>query len=384
MLLHNVREDHMKTMLTKTEKTIAITAVIAISTFFAVFMQVSRETKSSLKFDSVENIDYTMARPDQVYSEYTLDGRELDRSFEGLPVEKSEVKIDKKKKELIDKKVAEAKKKDEVKKKQTLATKAQQQVQTQTKLKEQQIQQLKAQAAVEKNNSKRDSVVNSTYYNNSQSAQINNTVKQQNDSNTPDAKSNKKTFAEWRNILFTKPTTDNLALFVAALRKNEVSVTEYQVMAQDLISQNDAKLKGLGLMALRSAPSLESLSQLVHLEVATLGNLQSYVDQSLNAYLQVQNLRYLNQALATKDKKLVSSTLSLLSVNLTKFDQGDFSGLIDPRNSREGEVVKFSIASYKLLLPVLTQIGSSEDPELKVLAQQIASLIQSSNNVAIN
>lgn len=381
----------MKTVLTKTEKTIAITAVIAISSFFVIFMQVSRETKSSLKFESVEVIDYTMARPDQVYSEYTLDGRELDRSFEGLPPEKSEIKpetkIDKKKQELINKKVAEVKKKDEINKKlsakQAATLKAQEQVQTQAKLKYEQTQKLKTD---ENNNSKRDSAVNSTYYNNAQALQVNNGVKQPNDPNAADVKSNKKSYAQWREIIFKNPTPDSLALFVAALRKNEVSEAEYQAMAQELIAQRDVKFKGLGLMALRSAPSLASLSQLVHLsdgaEPTALGELQSYVDTTINAYLQPQNLRYLNQALATKDKKLVLTSLSLLNDNLTKFGQGDFSGLIDPRNSREGEVVKFSIDNYKLFLPTLSQIVAAQDPDLLALAQQITSLIQSSNRVA--
>lgn len=185
-------------------------------------------------------------------------------------------------------------------------------------------------------------------------------------------------------MLFAAPTTENLGLFISAYRKNEVTLTEFQAMAQDLIDQSDLKHKAIGLMALRSVPSLASLSQLAHLQAGSLGNYQSYVEQSVMAYLQPQNLQFLIQALGTKNKTLLSKSLALLSTNLLKFSQGDFAGLVDPRNRREGEVITFSMNSYRSLLPALSQLGSSQEPEFSAQAQQIIALIQTSNNIAQN
>lgn len=369
----------MEINLTRSERIIAIIAFVAISIFFVMFMQLSRGAKSSSQFETGSAIDYKMARPDQTYSEYTLEGRELDRTYEGLTAEKIEAKIVNQKKELIAKKAAEVKKKEEIKKKQ--AALAQARVQAQAKLKEKNLaQQIKTSQAKE-NKSKTDSsanIQNNNYY----AAPNNNAPEKNAEVNSP--VKNKKTFAEWRSLLFSYPTTENLGLFISALRKNEVTATEYQAMAQDLADQSDFKLKGLGLMALRSVPSLASLSQLVHLQPASLGSYQAYVMESLNAYLQPHNLPYLNQALLTKDKVLVSKTLNILGTNLDKFSHGDFSSLIDPRNRRDGEVTSFSMNDYRSLLPALNQLGSSQDQELKGLAQQVMALIQTSNNVAIN
>lgn len=369
----------MEINLTRSERIIAIIAFVAISIFFVMFLQISRGAKSSSQFETGSVIDYTMARPDQAYSEYTLEGRELDHIYEGLESDKTDSKSDKNKKELIAKKTAEAKKKEEIKKKQAALVQAQ----AQAKLKEQVLaQQEKTQQTNEnKNRSKVDSSVNTQ--NNSAYVAQNNSAPEKN-AEVNGAKTNKKTFAEWRNLLFSYPTTENLGLFIAALRKNEVSATEYQAMAQDLIDQNDLKLKGLGLMALRSVPSLASLSQLAHLQPASLGNYQAYVEQSLNAYLQPHNLPYLSQALLTNNKILIAKSLNILGTNLAKFSQGDFSGLVDPRNRRDGEVTTFSMNDYRSLLPALNQLGSSQDQELKGLAQQVMALIQTSNNVAIN
>lgn len=366
----------MEMNLTKSERTIAVIGLVAISVFIAMFIQLSRGAKSETQFEIGSAINYTMARPDQAYSEYTLDGRELDHSFEGLAKTETAVRLDKKKKELIAKKAADTKKKEEIKKKQVAQVKAQDAIQT--KLKEQFLNQRIA----EKNREKSDSK-NETRSNNNTTSQNNNVAPPPSTDNRTPVKP-KRTYAEWRSLLFASPSTENLGLFIGAFRKKEISVTEYQAMAQDLIDQSDLKLKGLGLMTLRSAPSLESLSQLVHLQTSTLGNYQAYLDQSIIAYLQPQNLQYLNQALATKNKILVAKSLNLLSANLVKFSQGDFAGLVDPRNRREGEVVTFSMNSYRTLLPILNHLGASQDQEFSGQAQEITALIQTSNTVAQN
>lgn len=369
----------MEMNLTKSEKTIAVITLAVISVFIAMFIQLSRGSKSDPQFATGSAIDYTMARPEQVYSEYTLDGREIDQSFEGAAKSNIEGRLDKRKKELIAKKVTETKKKDETKKKQVAQAKAQEQKQKQ-KIREQALIQ---KYAAEKNRDRTDTKneVRPNNINNSQNN--NNPVAAQN----PEVRSPnkpKKSFTEWRNLIFAAPTTENLTLFIAAFRRSEVTLTEFQAMAQDLVDQSDVKLKALGLMTLRSSPSLSSLSQLAHLQSTSLGSYQSYVDQSIFAYLQPQNITFLNQALATKDKVLLAKTLNLLSTNLLKFSQGDFVSLVDPRNRREGEVATFSMNSYRTLLPVLNQIGTSTDPEFSALAQQISALIQTSNNVAQN
>lgn len=374
----------METNLTRTERTIAITAVAAISVFFVMFLKVNNRTQStSSQFESGSAIDYKMARPEEAYSEYTLDGREIDESYEGLPVKEVKDKLDKKKQELIAKQNAETKKKEELKKKQAQAAKAQAQQQQVAK---QAIEQRGQLLAGEKSRSPdaRDSVNSNNNYASGEYSNNTAPVAKTDDKAANPEDKKKKTFAEWRTLLFASPTPENFALFLAAFRKSEVTGEEYYAMAQDLVEQTDTKQKGLGLMALRSVPSLTSLSQLAHLSTVAVGNYQSYVDQTYLSYLAPQNIGYLSQALGTKDKVLIVKTLTLLNVNLTKFSQGDLGGLTDPRNRREGEVVTFTMASYRSLVPVLAQLLTSQDQELATLAQQVTSVIQSSNNIAQN
>jgi hypothetical protein len=373
--------EHMETSLNRNERVIAIVALATISAFFAMFMMVNRtHPKASAQFESDSVVDYKMARPEEAYSEYTLDGREIDQTYEPLTVK--EEKLSKKKQELIAKQNTETKKKEELKKKQAAAVKTQAQNQAKAQAVRPQVP-VSTSTEVTKSRDSQGKTTNNNYvpqYNYNSNVQATKT----DDKTNTDVKAPKKTFADWRKLLFANPTSENLAAFLAAFRKTEVTSTEYYAMAQDLVDQSDTKQKALGLMALRTLPSLTSLSQLFYLNVNTIGAYQSYVDQSLLAYLAPQNIAFLAQALVTQDKALKVKVLTLLNVNLTKFSQGDLTGLEDPRNRRDGDIVVFSMANYRSLVPVLAQLLTSQDQELAALASQVTSVIQSSNNIAQN
>ncbi len=375
----------METNFTRNEKIIAGIAFGSIAVFFALFLKINKGSKESPQFDTGAAINYKMARPAPAYSEYTLDGRELDQTYEGLPEaarpkDKFGDQLNKRKLDLVAKQKVENKKKDDLKKKQT-AAKAQAQNTTLNRTAAIAVADAKAKPSAVPIRNETSSAANNqpqAYIDNSAPA-----AEPAPQAQVPAKTPAKKTFVQWRNQIFSTPTPDTVAQFVAAFRKNEITTAEYQVMAQDLLDQSDSKLKGLGLLVLRSAPSLQSLSQLVHLEPAQFNQFQGYVDQSFNAYLHSQNVGFLNQALSTKDKKLQIKALALLNTNLPKINQGDFTGLIDPRN-RHDNVTVFSMGNYRSLVPVLLQLGQSQDPDLASVAQQVAQLIQTANNLAQN
>ncbi len=364
----------METSLTRTERIIAVSAIGAIAVFFAMFLKMNHSSGAGAQIETDSLINYKMARPEEAYSGYSLEGREVEHTYEALPAKVA--KLIEQKKELIAKKTAEDKKKAELAKKQNASAK-------------------KSQATVEKHNKqssptpaevatfKAKSSVNNestsveaAYYNDQPI-----TSAEKNNSNT---KTNKKSYSDWRNLIFSNPNSENLGAFLAAYRKGDLTATEYFTMAQDLVDQTDSKLKALGLMALRAVPSLNSLSQLVHLNAASVASYQAYVNETLNTYLLPENLIYIGQALVTQDKVLIVKSLQLLNLNLVKFSQGDLSALDGPRNKRDGVVTTFSMANYRTLMPALTQLGASLDQELSRLAQQVSSVIQTSNNVAQN
>jgi hypothetical protein len=373
----------MSMHLTKGEKAIALSAVAVVAVFLIAFTQLNKRSKVVSTFETDSKINYNMARPEQPYAEYTIEGRQIDQYYESLPPSESTKAISKRKKDLIAKKQTDIKKKDDLKKRQAVTAK--QKAAAQARAKQQQQQQAKVSATQEdlKNRLKdfKDSDTKQRKQSNEKFVFANGNNAPVSNQNPEVKPKNKKTFADWRDLIFATPTSDSIGQFIGAFRKSEVSVTELQAMATDLLDQEQSQLKGLGLMILRSVPSLESLSQLVHVENLP-SEFQSYLEQAYITYFYPQNLTFLNAALATRDRQLVTKVLNLLNTNLGRLRDGDQSGFIDPRNRRNGEVSNFSMANFVSLIPNLGALSNSEDAELRTLAQQISTIIQSSNTVA--
>jgi len=369
----------MGSNLSKAEKFLAIVAVAAITAFVGFFSLINKKSISSkFNFSTETGINYKMARPDQAYSEYSLEGRELDQVYEGLPEAKKKA-IAKKKAEISKAKAkVDAKKKDEEKKK--LAQVKQKQA------KEAQVQALHRSRQEElkialDNKVKSQSVTSESRPGfATQTNATDNTVQEDEAGKTKP----KKSYAEWRALIFSSPTSENIGQFVTAFRKGEVTATELQAMATDLLDQNDNTLKGLGLAILRSVPSLQSLSQLVHEQPNLPAAYQAYVDSAMVAYFLPQNISYLKSALQTRDQMLLGKVLSLLQTNLPKISQNDFS-MFNERGRGSVSDVNVSIQSFVVLVPALTTLTTTNDETgLAGTAQQVLSLIQTYNNVARN
>lgn len=332
-----------------------------------------------------EGINYNMAKAEDGYSGYSLSDRELDYQYEALKKQQEEQKkviagkiqvpaatkvatqnAIKTENKSGPKKQAEQKKQDQ---KTTNDLIAQQQTAAKKMEERKALEQAWAAAHVQ-------AVAQ-------QQAKSQDNLSPEN-SNAADKESkNKTSFAEWRKLIFANPKQETMLKFIEAFRKNEVTVDEYQSMAQDLLDQSRDDLKGLGLMALRAQPSLKSLSQLVHVESELSSSLKSYVQQGYNSYLQSQNITYLNQALKTTDKLLIKRTLTILQHGLQKINSGDIAGLT-PIRSRggQGDSQIFSMNSFKVLLASLALLASNSDSQIASQAQQVAGQINSTNNIA--
>ncbi len=389
----------METNLNRNEKLIALLALGAILIFASIFIHISYRTGPSVsQIDTRSQINYQMARPDEGYSEYSLNGREVELSYAGLTKKEIAPLAQKNKSAKASVPPKADLKKTEAAKKQALA-----QTQAQARAAQARAAQSAAQArqrAFAESQAKRAQLEEAQRKSNDvaadkaeapradgpaaavQPAQSKNPA----ETAQTEAKKKKKTFAEWRALIFAQPTQETVNSFVAAYRKGEVTSPEFQALAQDLIDQNDDKLKGLGLYALRSTPSLASFSQMVHVEAEVGATYKTYIQQAYLSYLQPQNVGYLNQALMTKDKTLILKSLNLLGVNLQKVTKGDFTAFADPRNGRESGTATPSVtmSTFSGLIPALNTLGASQDQELAPLAQQIISYIQSTNTVAQN
>ncbi|MBC7741117.1 MAG: hypothetical protein H7061_02890 [Bdellovibrionaceae bacterium] len=367
----------MKTTLTRTEKTIVGVTFMGVVVFMGLFTQTNLIPKSFIAFDAVGFINYQMGRANEGYSEYSLKGRDVDHTYEGLAAKAAAAVKPVSTQAQIDAK----KKADELKKKTTVAQKAK----TKTNVPAAQVRPIaKNQVTVAKTpqvdtNPNNTPPVSAPEYANPVAVDTAPPVLAQ-----PAVDKNKKSLAQWRAAIQASPTRETVTFLIEALRKNQISATDYQTLTQELINQPDEKMKGLGIMAARANPSYISFAQLMRMPATELTPaMKSYYDQALGAYMQPQNIAYLNQALMTNDKNFVGKTLVLLNSNLPKINQGDYSNVVDSRNLRGVEKSDFSVVQFKGLLPALNLIVSAEDPQLSPMAQQASSYIELNNQTTI-
>ncbi len=356
----------MESSLTRNEKIFMILGSATIICFLVVFSKLNNKPKDLSQYETAEAINYQMVRAEEGYSGYSLDGREIDETYQGIkgknpaktlavkPVAKTPAKV-----APVNKPIVAA-----------VAVKSPTPVLAFTSQKTTERTVAKKEAKPDIQNSE------TTTPTNSMAEQDANETKKENPADKKEKP--KKSFSQWRQELFAKPTKETMTEFINAFRNKELTNAEFQLIAQDLLDQNDPNIKGLGLMALRAQPSMTSLSQLVHSEEQLPVTLQAYVQQAYLAYVQPQNIQYLNQALRSQDKAVVLKSLILLSVNLPKIKSGDVAGLVDSRHLREPGAATPSVDIYRALLPSLVALSSVQVAEISPLAQQVATLIQSS------
>lgn len=367
----------MESTLTRNEKFFISFGIFIIVAFLVSFHNINKRPSTFSQYETSEAINYQMVRAEEGFSEYSLEGREFDEEYLGLKAKKigSGLQTVKPLSKNIEKGKAAIAKKLSVK-----AVKPATKINPTISISPAKVNPL-AHSDGKSENHKGFSESEANLNVNTQAVFVgadgisNNTNNENTNTNTN--KKTKKSYSQWRQEIFAKPMAETMTAFISAYRREEISSTEFQAMAQDLLEQNDANLKGLGLMALRSQPSMASLSQMVHVQQQLSVPLQSYIEQAYLSYIQPQNIQYLNQALQTQDKKLILKSLSLLSINIAKIKNGDVENFVDARRLRETNSLDLSVAMFKQLLPSLAIIGSAQVPEISPLAVQVAAMIES-------
>lgn len=361
---------------TKNEKLIALIGISLTAIVLVTFGRLNNKPKSLSQFDTNQIINYEMARPQEVFADYTLDGREIDSHYEGL---EGAVNLKGSEKALA---LAKSNK---------LAAAKASVAKPTNPIKNQKVADLKkpvtskaaaTASVVLKTETAAEADVLNLQKNQSQYQQPLNSGTTGTELNTEPAVKDKKTYSKWRTEIFANPNKEILSLFITAHRKGDVTATELQAMAQELIEQEDIQIKGLGLMVLRSQPSMASLSQLVFAQEQLPVALQSYVEQAYAVYLQPQYVFVFADVFQSKNKKLIVKSLSILSSNLQKIRNGDFTALTDARNRRDADAPVITVNNFKDLLPSLTRISESQEPEMSGPATQVVGFIKNNVNLA--
>lgn len=180
---------------------------------------------------------------------------------------------------------------------------------------------------------------------------------------------------EWRHLLMTQPTRENMDQFVKALRAGEIPAAGFYQVTQEMISTKEKNRQAMALYGVQSVPHVMSFSFLAkNLEQLTVEN-QPTGRLIMLSYGSPQRLSILSQALQTNDALVATRAAEVITLGLERVKSGQSN---DPRLARGHALPQAgAVESYAQFVPFFQQWQQSGDPNLMNLANSFLSRWQS-------
>lgn len=190
-----------------------------------------------------------------------------------------------------------------------------------------------------------------------------------------------KAIEDWRREILEASTTVNngketIVKFVAAYRAKEVTDIDFYQTIQTLLSSQNEAQKGLGLYALRGTPSYATYLLLVKQQKDFSPDYQKYIQDTLVAYNN-GSLQTLQQALQSKDQSIIPKTLEVLKVGILAAKNGNQDPLTESRYRRDQDFVSLKLSNYSGFQQILSELSQSTTAGVAGLAQELSLALQS-------
>ncbi|MFN3455611.1 MAG: hypothetical protein ACK41T_11690 [Pseudobdellovibrio sp.] len=370
----------MLNTLNKTEKLFYSALVVCLIAFGAYLKNISFFTVSQ-KDPYNDEINYKMGKVQDQFSDYSLEGREVDREFYTDPAKVKYEQEQAKKAENLKKeqeqkaKVAEQKKKEE-KKQQQQKIAQKNNTNSTPKKNVSQTHSLETNKLTHQNIKQQSAYKASFYAPNSANQKATGSAATALEDTD---KKSQKSYEELRNEFYSKPSQEAVITLVNSYKKGEVSKETYYKFITELLTQKEASYVSYGLYALRLSPSYESFSLLVKYEESANDSYKTYVNESLLAYNQSKNVNILQAAIQSSDKQVVLKALNVIATGVNQIKSGDVSQLTDGRNKREAASTTISIKNYTAFISLIDRLmTTATDTELANSLEDVKNLISES------
>lgn len=196
----------------------------------------------------------------------------------------------------------------------------------------------------------------------------------------------KKTFEQIKTEFLAAASKEAMLALVTSYKKNEVNAADFYQLQSELLESQDQTLVSHALYGLRLTPSVESFSMMTQYQPSASAVYQTYIEEALLSYNQTSQINVLRTVIASSDRVVVLKAVKVAEAGINNIKNGTVSQLVDSRNRRETTFANYSISNYLSLLPVITQaLANSQDNELSASLELLKNLINDSNTqVATN
>jgi hypothetical protein len=362
----------------------AVIGIVAIALFLSFLIMRPQDQNKSSFIDEVLTVN--MPRPVKDFLlGFSLEGRKVIREIEDLSVNKKEKKI---------KKIAESKNgtKAAVETKKTSAEKKRDEARRREYLtKQAEIRNFRIRVVQESDRYRKELVRRELEKLSRESQQLEQyagELQKQNQSAEkfePEDQPEKEklTADQWKSLVLSQPTQENILRMVEALKNDEIDSASYLEISSTLIRDNSEEKKKLGVMALTAHLSVENFSMAVKVQGTLTGSLQKAVQDYLFSYNRIQGIAILDQALKSQDTEVRTVAADMISRAVTAIQSGQpLFSTSTGRGSRGEASSSTTLNSYRRLLPTLQWLVSNPNLGLTQWAQRLLSQLQSSSTPA--
>lgn len=210
---------------------------------------------------------------------------------------------------------------------------------------------------------------------------------------TPENKEKEKngdalTAAEWKSLVLTQPTEDNVQKMIKALPANEIEMETYLEITEALLKDNSQEKRRMGVWALTSVYKQEAFTFAAHIAPDTDAATQKLLNDYMYNYNRTQTLGILEQVLKSQDSvgaaaAAQSITKAIENLKATPTPQQVSN---DRSGSRAGgisqQVQQLTLSSYKRLIPTLKIVADRNINNLSQWAQNLLSQLQTAVTTA--
>ncbi len=216
------------------------------------------------------------------------------------------------------------------------------------------------------------------------------------DSVTPEDKDKKDkpekmTSAEWRSLILTQPSQENMQKMIKALPAGEIELDTFLEISEALIKDNSQEKRRMGIWSLTSVYRQEAFIMSAHLAPDTDAASQKLLNEYLYNYNRAQTLIILEQVLKSADAVAAAAaaqaiTKAIENIKSTTATGNTTAAISDRGGGRTAgqppQAQQLTLSSYQRLIPTLKFVAEKNLNNLSQWAQNLLSQLQSVKTIA--
>lgn len=180
-------------------------------------------------------------------------------------------------------------------------------------------------------------------------------------------KENLMTEQQWRELVLSQPTTDNVTKLVQAYLKKEIDEEAYFKIVTELIENPEENTQVLGVYAISVVPNVNGFKYIAENYSKLNVKSQKYADNYLNSFAQPSKTGILEQALQSSNPILIEAASKVI-VNSYKKVKSDSTLLGISSRDIGVSTAKYDTTYFDKFLQIIEDLKTSSNPSIVSIA----------------